>query len=179
MHPLLEELHEGFVEVIQGAGHCFTGPLPKGIGGQICKGKQEYVKKYDQCQRYAPNIHQPEGVLNPLSSPWPFACGGWTLWSPSLRQHEIESGCWLALTTSPNGLKLSPCQISEIWTPRGLYGKILSRGLRSLIPSSRTMGFSLIAKLSEGTVVNWVSRIGTRLRPIHKRTNRPRLSIKS
>ena len=34
---------------------------------------QEYVKKCDQCQRSAPNIHQPGGVLNPLSSPWPFA----------------------------------------------------------------------------------------------------------
>ena len=31
---------------------------------------QEYVKKCDQCQRYAPNIHQLGGVLNPLSSPW-------------------------------------------------------------------------------------------------------------
>ena len=36
----------------------------------------EYVKKCDQCQRFAPNIHQPEGVLNPLSSPWPFAQWG-------------------------------------------------------------------------------------------------------
>ena len=34
---------------------------------------QEYAKKCDQCQRFAPNIHQPGGVLNPLSSPWPFA----------------------------------------------------------------------------------------------------------
>ena len=34
---------------------------------------QEYVRKCDQCQRYALNIHQPGGVLNPLSSPWPFA----------------------------------------------------------------------------------------------------------
>ena len=33
---------------------------------------QEYVKKCDQCQRFAPNIHQSKGVLNPLSSPWPF-----------------------------------------------------------------------------------------------------------
>ena len=32
------------------------------------KEPQEYVKKCDQCQRFAPNIHQPEGVLNPLSS---------------------------------------------------------------------------------------------------------------
>ena len=37
---------------------------------------QEYVKKCDQCQRFAPNIHQSKGVLNPLSSPWPFAQWG-------------------------------------------------------------------------------------------------------
>ena len=34
---------------------------------------QEYVKKCDQCQQFMPSIHQPGGVLNPLSSPWPFA----------------------------------------------------------------------------------------------------------
>ena len=33
----------------------------------------EYVRKCDQCQRFAPSIHQPGGILNPLSSPWPFA----------------------------------------------------------------------------------------------------------
>ena len=37
---------------------------------------QEYVKKCDQCQKFAPNIHQPGGILNPLSSPWPFAQWG-------------------------------------------------------------------------------------------------------
>lgn len=37
------------------------------------KEAQEYLKKYDQCQRYTPNIHQTGGVLNPLSSPWPFS----------------------------------------------------------------------------------------------------------
>ena len=35
-----------------------------------------YAKKCDQCQRFAPNIHQPGGVLNPLFSPWPFAQWG-------------------------------------------------------------------------------------------------------
>ena len=40
------------------------------------KETQEYVKKYDQYQRFAPNIHQPRGVLNPLSNPWPFAQWG-------------------------------------------------------------------------------------------------------
>ena len=34
---------------------------------------QDYMKKCDQCQRYAPNIHQLGGVLNPLSSLWPYA----------------------------------------------------------------------------------------------------------
>ena len=29
----------------------------------------EYVMKCDQCQRHAPNIHQPEGNLNLISSP--------------------------------------------------------------------------------------------------------------
>ena len=40
------------------------------------KETQEYMKKCDQCQKFAPNIHQPGGVLNPLSSPWPFAQWG-------------------------------------------------------------------------------------------------------
>ena len=33
----------------------------------------EYVRKCDQCQRFVPSIHQPGGILNLLSSPWPFA----------------------------------------------------------------------------------------------------------
>ena len=37
------------------------------------KEAEEYAKKCDQCQRFALNIHQPGGVLNPLSSPRPFA----------------------------------------------------------------------------------------------------------
>ena len=46
------------------------------------KEEKEYVKKCDQCQRYAPNIHQPGWVLNPLSSPWPFAQWGLDIVSP-------------------------------------------------------------------------------------------------
>ena len=43
---------------------------------------QEYVKKCVQCQRFAPNIHQPRGVLNPSSSPWPFAQWGLDIVGP-------------------------------------------------------------------------------------------------
>ena len=42
----------------------------------------EYVKKCDQCQRFVPNIHQPGGVLNPLSSPWSFAQWGLDIIGP-------------------------------------------------------------------------------------------------
>ena len=82
IHPeasklLLEELHEEICgshtrerslshqAITQ--GYWWSGMQKKAI---------EYVKKCDQCQRFAPNIHQPEGVLNPLSSPWPFAQQG-------------------------------------------------------------------------------------------------------
>ena len=44
--------------------------------------------------------------------------------------------------------------------PKCLRGRTFSLGLRFLISSSQTTNFNLIAKLSEGTVVNWVSRIG-------------------
>ena len=42
----------------------------------------EYVKKCDQCQRFAPNIHQLGVVLNPLSSLWPFAQWGLNIVGP-------------------------------------------------------------------------------------------------
>ena len=46
------------------------------------KTSQDYVKKCDQCQRYAPNIHQLGGILNPLSSPWPYAQWGLDIVGP-------------------------------------------------------------------------------------------------
>ena len=46
------------------------------------KEAQEYVKKCDQCQIFAPNIHQPRGVLNHFSSLWPFAQWGLDIVGP-------------------------------------------------------------------------------------------------
>ena len=46
------------------------------------KKAQEYVKKCDQCQRFAYNIHQPGRGLNPLSSLWPFAQWGLDIVGP-------------------------------------------------------------------------------------------------
>ena len=63
--------------------------------------------------------------------------------------------------------------------PSDLYGKILSLGLGSLIPLSRTMVFSLIAKPSGGTVVTWTLKVGIQHQPTHKEIDMLRLSIKS
>ena len=79
VHPeasesLLEELHEGVYGSHTGGRSLSHRAFTQGYWWPNMQKKvQEYVKKWDQCQRYAPNIHQPGGVLNPLSNLWPFA----------------------------------------------------------------------------------------------------------
>ena len=46
-------------------------------------------------------------------------------------------------------------QISGTWIPRDFFGRVLSLGSGSLIISSWTMTFSLIARPSGSIVVNW------------------------
>ena len=79
IHPealelLLEELIEGIYESHTGGRSLSHRAIKQGYWWpNMQKEAQEYVKKCDQCQRFAPNIHQPGGVLNPVSSPWLFA----------------------------------------------------------------------------------------------------------
>ena len=71
---LLEELHEGIC-----GSHTGGRPLAHRVITQgywwpnMQREALEYVRKCDQCQRFAPSIHQSGGILNPLSSPWSFA----------------------------------------------------------------------------------------------------------
>ncbi|XP_075670142.1 uncharacterized protein LOC142639898 [Castanea sativa] len=91
MHPeatelLLIELHEGICESHTGGRSLSHRALTQGYWWpNMQKEALEYVKKCDQCQRFAPNIHQPRGVLNPLSSPWPFAQWGLDIVGPFLK----------------------------------------------------------------------------------------------
>ena len=79
----LEELHEGVCGSHTGGRSLSHRALTQGYWWpNMQKEAQEYVKKCDQCQRYAPNIHQLGGVLNPLSSPWPFAQWGLDIVGP-------------------------------------------------------------------------------------------------
>ena len=71
---LLEELHEGVCGSHTRGRSLSHRAITQGYWWPgMQKEAQGYVKKCDQCQRFTPNIHQPGRVLNPLSSPWPFA----------------------------------------------------------------------------------------------------------
>ena len=88
VHPeltesLLEELHEGIC-----GSHTGGRPLAHRVITQgywwpnMQREALEYVRKCDQCQRFAPSIHQLGGILNPLSSPWLFAQWGLDIVGP-------------------------------------------------------------------------------------------------
>ena len=88
VHPevsesLLEELHKGVCGSHTGGRSLSHRVITQGYWWPGMQNEaQEYVKKCDQCQRFAPNIHQLGGVLNPLSSPWPFAQWGLDIVGP-------------------------------------------------------------------------------------------------
>ena len=80
---LLEELHEEIYRRHTSGRSLAHRAFTQGYWWpNMQKEAQEYVKKCNQCQRFAPNIHQPGGILNPLSSPWPFAQWGLDIVGP-------------------------------------------------------------------------------------------------
>ena len=71
---LLKELHEEICGSHTGGKSIAHRAITQGYWWPNMQNEVlEYTKKCDQCQRFAPNTHQPGGFLNPLSSPWPFA----------------------------------------------------------------------------------------------------------
>ena len=88
IHPeaselLLEELHEGIYGSHTRGRSLSHRAITQGYWWpRMQKEALEYVKKCDQCQMFAPNIHPPGGVLNPLSSLWPFAQWGLDIVDP-------------------------------------------------------------------------------------------------
>ena len=88
VHPeaselLLEKLHEGIYGSHTRGRSLLHRTFTQGYWWPgMQKEALEYVRKCDKCQRFAPSIHQPGGVLNPLSSPWPFAQWGLDIVGP-------------------------------------------------------------------------------------------------
>ena len=79
VHPdaielILEELHEGICGSHTGGRSLSYRAITQGYWWlSMQKEVQEYVKKCDQCQKFAPNI---------LSNPWPFAQWGLDILGP-------------------------------------------------------------------------------------------------
>ncbi|XP_030950110.1 uncharacterized protein LOC115974023 [Quercus lobata] len=88
VHPeaaelILEELHEGICGSHTEGRSLSHRALTQGYWWPSMKKEVvDYVKRCDQCQRFAPSIHQPGGELNPMSSPWPFAQWGLDILGP-------------------------------------------------------------------------------------------------
>ena len=88
VHPeltesLLKELHEGICGSHTGGRSLAHRAITQGYWWpNMQKEALEYVKKCDHCQRFAPSMHQLRGILNPLSSPWPFAQWGLDIVGP-------------------------------------------------------------------------------------------------
>ena len=67
---LLKELHERICESHTGGRSITYRAITQGYWWPNMQNEAlEYTKKCNQCQRFAPNTHQPGGFLNPLSSP--------------------------------------------------------------------------------------------------------------
>ena len=88
VHPeltesLLEELHEGICGSHTSGKSLAHRAITQGYWWpNMQREALEYVRKCDQCQWFAPSIHQPGGILSPLSSPWPFAQWGLNIVGP-------------------------------------------------------------------------------------------------
>ena len=99
VEPILEELHEAI-----GGSHTEGKSLSHRALTQgywwpsMQKDAQECVKKCSQCHRFASNIHQLGGVLNPLSSPWPFTKWGLDIVGPFPK--VVENQRWLLVETN-------------------------------------------------------------------------------
>ena len=80
---LLEELHERIYGSHIGGRSLSHRAITQGYWWpNMQKEAQGYARKCDHCQRFALNIHQLGGVLNPLSSPRPFAQWGLDIVGP-------------------------------------------------------------------------------------------------
>ena len=100
IHPeaselLLEELHEEICGSHTGGRSLSHKTITQGYWWpNMQKEAQKYVKKCDQCQRFASNIHQPKRFLNPLSSPWSFVQWGLDIVGPFPKQQVTRDICW-------------------------------------------------------------------------------------
>ena len=92
------------------------------------KEAQEYIKKCDQCQRFAPNIHQPGGVLNPLSSPWPFTQWGLDIVGPFPKAVGNKKYLLVCIDYFTKWVEIEPlANIKDVDVKRFIWKNIVTR----------------------------------------------------
>ena len=150
------------MEVTQEEDFCLIEPSLRATGGQTCKRKHRNMSRSAINVKDSPQTYtnQEESLISyPALGHLP--SGAWILSAFSLKQQGTKDIYWLVQTILPNGLKLNPWWILETLMPKRLSRKTLSPGSGSLVLSSRTMGFSLIANPLGDIVVIWGLQIGT------------------
>ena len=104
---------------------------------------QEYVKKCDKCQKFAPNIHQPGGVLNPRSSPWPLAQWGLDIVGPF--PTVVRNKRYLLVSTNyfTKWLEAEPlANIRDVDAKRFIWKNIVTRfGIHHILISNNGLQF--------------------------------------
>ena len=129
VEPFLEELHEGICGSHTRGKSLSHRALTQGYWQpNMQREAQEYVKKCDQCQRFAPNIHQPGNVLNPLSSPWPFAQWGLDIIGPFPK--VARNMMWLLVSTDyfTKWVKVKPlANIRDVDAKRFMWKNIVTQ----------------------------------------------------
>ena len=152
---LLEELHEGIYGSHTGDRSLAHRAITQGYWWpNMQKEAQEYVKKCDQCQRFAPSIHQLGGILNPLSSPWPFAQWGLDIVGPFPKAVGNKKYLLVGTNYFTKWVEAKPLANIRDVDAKNSFGKTSSLGLGFLMRLSRTTAFSLTAKHLEVIVVN-------------------------
>ena len=139
------------------------------------KDAQEYVRKCDQCQQFAPNIYQPRGVLNPLSSLWPFAQWGLDIMGLFPKAVGNKRYLLVGMDYFTKWVKAEPlANIRNVDAKRFVWKNIVTRfGVPQVLISDNGLQFD------SKVVASWGLRIGILPLPIPKETDKQRLLIKS
>uniref|UniRef100_A0A2N9HBP5 Integrase catalytic domain-containing protein n=1 Tax=Fagus sylvatica TaxID=28930 RepID=A0A2N9HBP5_FAGSY len=119
------------------------------------KDADQYVRRCEKCQLFAPAIHKPASQLNPISSPWPFAQWGLDLVGPLPR--ATGNRRWLIVATD----YFTKCFISDNGTQfdSGPFKEYCSEfGIRNHFSSPAYPQGNGQAESSNKTILNGIKK---------------------
>ena len=114
---LLEELYKGICGSHTGGRSIAHRAITQGYWwSNMQKETLEYTKKCNQCQKFAPNTHQPGGFLNPLSSLWSFAQWGLDIVGPFPKVTGNKKYLLVSIDYFTKWVEAEPLVNIEMWT---------------------------------------------------------------